>query len=80
MRWVFWDVDFSGLYLDQHADAILLACSNPDVSTTCGRSCVAHVIGMPRPAPNVFRVTGTALTWGCIVVVSGWVLWLRRGQ
>jgi hypothetical protein len=38
---------------------------------------IAHVIGMPRPAPNVFRVFGTGVTWLGIVAVSAWVLWLR---
>lgn len=38
---------------------------------------VAHMIGMPRKAPNVFRFTGVALTWALIVAVSGWVLYLR---
>ncbi len=38
---------------------------------------VAHAIGMPRKAPNVFRIIGIALTWGLIVGLSGWVLYLR---
>ncbi len=38
---------------------------------------IAHVVGMPRPAPNVFRFMGTAVTWGGIVALSCWVLWLR---
>lgn len=38
---------------------------------------VAHAIGMPRKAPNVFRLTGVALTWGVILGLSGWVLYLR---
>lgn len=38
---------------------------------------VFHMIGMPRKAPNFFRFTGVALTWGLIVAVSGWVLYLR---
>ncbi len=38
---------------------------------------VMHAIGMPRKAPNVFRFIGVALTWGLIVAVSGWILYLR---
>ena len=38
---------------------------------------VFHMIGMPRKAPNFFRFTGVALTWGLIAGVSGWVLYLR---
>ncbi len=36
-----------------------------------------HPVGMTRPAPNVFRWVGTALTHGGIVAASGWLLWLR---
>lgn len=39
---------------------------------------VAHAIGMPRRAPNVFRFMGTAVTWVGIVAVALWLLWLRR--
>mgnify|MGYP001128287707 CR=1 FL=1 len=39
---------------------------------------LAHAYGLPRPAPNVFRVFGTAATWGVIVALSAWTLWLRR--
>jgi len=38
---------------------------------------IAHMIGMPRKAPNVFRVVGISLTWGLILGLSGWVLYLR---
>jgi uncharacterized protein len=38
---------------------------------------VFHMIGMPRRAPNFFRVTGTGLTWGMIGVTSAYLLWLR---
>jgi uncharacterized protein len=38
---------------------------------------LAHVVGMPRPAPNVFRVFGTAATWIGISALAAWVLWLR---
>jgi uncharacterized membrane protein YecN with MAPEG domain len=38
---------------------------------------VLHVYGMPRKAPNAFRFLGVALTWGVIIGVSGWVLYLR---
>ena len=41
---------------------------------------IAHAIGMPRPAPNPFRFLGTAITWTTIVLLSGWALWLRRGE
>lgn len=41
---------------------------------------VSHAIGLPRPAPNVFRFGGTAVTWVGIVAMACWVLWLRRGQ
>jgi len=36
-----------------------------------------HPLGMARPAPNVFRVVGTALTYVGIVAIAGWLLWLR---
>lgn len=38
---------------------------------------VFHMIGMPRKAPNFFRFVGVAVTWGLIVGLSGWVLYLR---
>jgi uncharacterized membrane protein YecN with MAPEG domain len=38
---------------------------------------IAHVVGMPRKAPNPYRVAGTALTWGAIVLASVWVIFLR---
>ncbi len=38
---------------------------------------IAHAVGMPRRAPNVFRFAGTALTWGMIVGCAGYVLYLR---
>jgi uncharacterized membrane protein YecN with MAPEG domain len=38
---------------------------------------VLHVIGMPRKAPNFFRVTGTGLTWTIIVAASVYALFLR---
>ncbi|MBX3264054.1 MAG: MAPEG family protein [Labilithrix sp.] len=41
---------------------------------------VMHAVGMPRPAPNVFRFMGTAITWIGIVAIACWVLWLRRGS
>lgn len=31
---------------------------------------VAHAIGMERPAPNIFRVAGTAGSWTVIAVLS----------
>jgi hypothetical protein len=36
-----------------------------------------HVYGMPRKAPNVWRVGANAITWGGIVVASIWLIWLR---
>lgn len=39
-----------------------------------------HALGMPRRAPNPFRVAGTAITWTHIIVLSLWTLWLRRGH
>ena len=36
-----------------------------------------HPLGMTRPAPNVFRWVGTALTYVGIVAASGWLLYLR---
>lgn len=36
-----------------------------------------HAFGLPRPAPNVFRFTGTAATWLIIVATSVWTLVLR---
>lgn len=38
---------------------------------------LAHVIGMPLKAPNVWRVFSVASTWGVIVGTSAYVLWLR---
>src|SRR4051812_2457745 len=38
---------------------------------------LVHIVGMPMRAPNVYRVIGNALTWGAIVVVSVWVIFLR---
>lgn len=38
---------------------------------------IAHVVGMPMKAPNVWRVLGNAVTWGAIVVASVWVVFLR---
>ena len=42
---------------------------------------VLHVIGMPRPAPNVFRAAGVTGTWVLICALAAWTLVLRtRGQ
>lgn len=38
---------------------------------------VFHVLGLPRPAPNFFRFTGTAATWLIIAGTSVWILVLR---
>lgn len=35
---------------------------------------VAHAIGMGRPAPNPYRVAGTAGTWIVLLVLSVWAL------
>jgi uncharacterized membrane protein YecN with MAPEG domain len=36
-----------------------------------------HAFGLPRKSPNPFRFAGTAITWTSIVVISGWILFLR---
>jgi hypothetical protein len=36
----------------------------------------AHAFGMPRPAPNVFRLVGALGSWLALLVLSAWVLWL----
>jgi uncharacterized protein len=38
---------------------------------------ILHPFGLGRPAPNVYRWVGTALTYVGIVAASGWLLWLR---
>ena len=38
---------------------------------------VAHWIGMPRKAPNVFRFSGVGLTWLAIAGTAGYLLYLR---
>ncbi len=38
---------------------------------------VLHAIGMPRPAPNVFRALGMVFTWVNIAALVVWVLYLR---
>ena len=38
---------------------------------------VAHYIGMPRKAPNLFRFAGVGLTWLAIVGTAGYLLYLR---
>lgn len=35
---------------------------------------ILHAIGMARPAPNPFRVSGTAGTWLALLVLSIWGL------
>lgn len=35
---------------------------------------VLHAIGMGRPAPNPFRISGTAGTWLALLVLSVWGL------
>lgn len=38
---------------------------------------VMHVVGMGRRAPNIYRIGANVFTWGGIITVSFWVLWLR---
>ena len=38
---------------------------------------IAHVVGMPMRAPNIYRVASNVITWGGILVASFYVLWLR---
>ena len=38
---------------------------------------VAHAIGMPRKAPNVFRAGGNTITWVGIAATAAYALWLR---
>jgi uncharacterized protein len=40
---------------------------------------VAHTLGMPRPAPNVFRIFGTASIWIVILILSITALLLGLG-
>jgi uncharacterized protein len=40
---------------------------------------VAHAIGMPRPAPNNFRIFGIAGSWLVIILLSGTALLLGLG-
>ena len=35
---------------------------------------VVHAVGMGRPAPNPFRISGTATTWIVLLVLSVWAL------
>ncbi len=38
---------------------------------------VLHFIGMPRPAPNVYRAVGISVTWLVILGAAGYSLALR---
>jgi uncharacterized protein len=38
---------------------------------------IAHWVGLPRKAPNVWRAAGVGLTWLAIVAGSGYLLYLR---
>lgn len=38
---------------------------------------IAHWIGMPRKAPNVFRASGITLTWLAILGLAGYAIYLR---
>ena len=40
---------------------------------------IAHAIGMSRPSPNPFRAGGALISWGLILVLSLWALWLGLG-
>ncbi len=37
---------------------------------------IAHAIGMSRPSPNPFRAGGALISWGLILALSLWALWL----
>ena len=37
---------------------------------------IAHAIGMSRPSPNTFRAFGALASWGLILALSLWALWL----
>lgn len=37
---------------------------------------IAHAIGMSRPSPNLFRAFGALVSWGLILLLSLWALWL----
>ncbi len=39
----------------------------------------AHILGMPRPAPNFGRIFGTATSWGVIIILSVTALLLGLG-
>jgi uncharacterized protein len=40
---------------------------------------LSHAIGMPRPAPNKYRIFGTSGTWACILLLSLLALLLGLG-
>ena len=40
---------------------------------------IAHAIGMSRPSPNPFRAGGALISWGLILGLSLWALWLGLG-
>ena len=40
---------------------------------------IAHAIGMSRPSPNPFRAGGALISWGLILGLSVWALWLGLG-
>jgi uncharacterized protein len=40
---------------------------------------INHAVGLPRPAPNFFRWTGTALTFTAILGTAGYLMYLRFG-
>lgn len=40
---------------------------------------ILHAIGMPRPAPNVFRGAGAMITWGLMAALAAWGVWLSVG-
>lgn len=38
---------------------------------------VAHALGMPMKAPNPLRSAGVVGTWGVIIALGAYALWLR---
>jgi hypothetical protein len=40
---------------------------------------IAHAIGMSRPSPNPLRAGGALISWGLILGLSLWALWLGLG-
>jgi uncharacterized protein len=57
--------------------------ANRQVLVTAGAVLVlarlSHAIGMPRPAPNLYRIFGMAGTWATIILLSALALLLGLG-